>query len=152
MVTKWTSIAGRKENDGIDFYETPIWCTDKILEKVYFEWQILEPCCWAWAISKILEKKWYNVISYDIREDDGVYWKWWIDFLNCKYAEVDNIMTNPPFCKAQEIIEKSLNIVKKWWKVVMFLKLQFLEASERYNFFKDTPLKIIWVHSKRPTL
>ena len=153
MTTKWTSIAWRKINDWIDFYQTPTWCVEKLLEKETFIWPILEPCSWAWAISKVLEQKWYNVISSDIREDEWVYWNKWVDFLSFwKKSYIKNIVTNPPFCKAQEIIEKALDNVDNWWKIIMFLKLQFLEASERYKFFKNTPLKKIYIHSKRPTL
>jgi hypothetical protein len=34
----------------------------------------------------------------------------------------------------------------------MFLKLQFLESADRYEWFKNTPLKMVYVFSKRPTL
>jgi len=147
MTTKWTSIAWRKRNDWIDFYQTPTWCIEKLLEKESFDWSILEPCSWAWAISKVLENKWYNVISYDIRTDDWVYWKWWVDFLNCENAEVDNIITNPPYFIAEEFIKKSLEISN--WKIAMLLKLSFLESVWRYEFFKNTPLKKVYVFCKR---
>lgn len=151
MTTKWTSIAWRKRNDWIDFYETPTWCIEKLLQYEKFDWLILEPCSWAWAISKVLEKEWYSVISQDIREDDWVYWNKWINFLNFwRKSYIKNIITNPPFCLAQQIIEKSLEIAD--WKIAMFLKLQFLESAERYDFFKNTPLKTIRVFCKRPTL
>ncbi|MDT8337190.1 MAG: hypothetical protein RQ856_05105 [Candidatus Izemoplasmatales bacterium] len=48
---------------------------------------------------------------------------------------------------AQEFIEKSLQITNK--KVAMFLKIQFLEGKNRYNFFKETPLKVVHVFSAR---
>ena len=148
-MTKWTSIAWRKENDWIDFYETPIWCIEKLLEYENFTWNILEPASWNWAISKVLEQKGYRVISKDIRNDDKVYWEWGQDFLQ-SINNYDNIITNPPFCLAEDFIKKSLSVSSS--KVVMFLKLQFLESSGRYDFFKNTPLKKVYVLSKRPTL
>ena len=150
-MTKWTSIAWRKENDWIDFYQTPTWCIDKLLEHETFEGRILEPCSWAWAISKVLEWAWYDVLSCDIREDSEVYWRMGIDFLD---IDIDfnarNVVTNPPYCNAKQFIEKSLQVAEG--KVCMFLKLQFLESIDRYEFFKNTPLKKVLVFCKRPTL
>ena len=56
------SITGRKKNDVHDFYETPIWATEKALDAMlrdgYITKQdnILEPCSGAGAISNVLEK------------------------------------------------------------------------------------------------
>lgn len=147
MTTKWTSIAGRKRDDWIDFYQTPTWAIEKLLEKETFTKYILEPCSWAWAISQVLERRWYEVLSQDIRRDEWVYWSKWVDFFDCiKMWSVD-IITNPPYKYAQEFIEKALKITD--WKVVMLLKLSFLESVWRYDFFKSTPLKKVYVFCKR---
>lgn len=148
-MTKWISIAWRKENDWIDFYETPKWCIEKLLEKEKFIWNILEPASWWWVISKELEKNWYRVHSQDIRIDEWVYWSKWKDFF-IDWFSVNNIITNPPYCLAKEFILKSLELSTD--KVAMFLKLQFLESADRYEFFKNTPLKNVYVFCKRPTL
>ena len=146
MWIKWLSIAGRKHNTNIDFYQTPTWCVEKLLELEKFEWMILEPCSWAGAISQVLEKAGYDVISQDIREDDNVYWNKWKDFLEIG-DWYDNIITNPPYFIAQKFIEKSIEI--STWKVAMLLKLSFLESKWRYEFFKNTPLKKVYVFCKR---
>lgn len=151
MTTKWTSIAWRKRNDWIDFYQTPTWCIEKLLEYEKFDWRILEPASWAGAISKVLEKEWYIVISQDIRNDDWVYWEKWIDFLKqTKQLPYSNIITNPPFIYAKEFVEKALEISD--WKIAMLLKLSFLESKDRYEFFKNTPLKKVYVLCKRVTM
>jgi len=147
MITKWTSIAWRKRNDWIDFYQTPTWCIDKLLEKEIFNKNIHEPCSWAGAISKVLEKAWYNVLSQDIREDKGVYWEKWQDLLQYDKPKFWDIVTNPPYFIAKEFIEKSLTLTE--WKVAMLLKLSFLESKWRYEFFKNTPLKKVYVFCKR---
>lgn len=72
-MTKGISIAGRKVNDGVDFYQTPTWAIEKLLEVVTFEGNILEPCSGNGAISKVLEEHGYNVVSQDIRDDESVY-------------------------------------------------------------------------------
>lgn len=140
---KGTSIAGRKRDDGIDYYQTPIWATRALLEREMFEGSILEPCCGAGAISKLLS----NCTSSDIRTDKDVYEGKGIDIFSYKNNSFDNIITNPPYKYAQEIIEKSLEIARH--KVTMILKLCFLESERRYQMFKSTPLKIVYVFCKR---
>lgn len=61
--------------------------------------------------------------------------------------QVNNIVTNPPYKLAQEFIEHALKCADK--KVIMLLKLNFLEGQKRYNLFKETPLKTVYVFSKR---
>ena len=149
MVNNGTSISWRKINDWIDFYQTPTWCIEKLLEKESFIWPILEPCSWAWAISKVLENNWYRVYSQDIRIDDWVYWNKWVDFFKSDF-KASNIVTNPPYFCAKDFILKSLELSEN--KVVMLLKLQFLESVDRYEFFKNTPLKKVYVFCKRITM
>lgn len=64
-----------------------------------------------------------------------------------KNIRADNIITNPPFKSAQKFIEKALTIATK--KVVILQRLAFLESKERYKLFTTTPLKCIYVFSKR---
>lgn len=143
------SIAGRKrsyEATKNDFYQTPKWAIEELLKRETLNGSILEPCSGAGAISKVLECKYTNVISSDIREDDEVYGVKGVDIFK-REKHVDNIITNPPYKFATEIVEKSLEIANK--KVVMFLKLSFLESVKRYELFKKTPLKTVYVFSKR---
>lgn len=140
------SIAGRKRNDGIDYYQTPTWAIKRLLEIEKFEGTVLEPCAGAGAISKVLEEKGFEVTSSDIREDENVYGIKGIDMFNLD-KKIDNIITNPPYFCAKEIIEKSLELTAK--KVAMILKLSFLESMDRYDFFKNSPLKNVYVFCKR---
>lgn len=144
------SISGRKCNNGIDFYQTPTWAIEALLKNEKFEGTILEPCSGAGAISKVLEQHGYEVISSDIRNDPEVYGTQSCDIFDYENFEVDNIITNPPFKYAQEIVEKSLELTTK--KVAMLLKLVFLESERRYDFFQNTPLKNIYVFCKRITM
>lgn len=146
---KGISIAGRKKADGIDFYETPAWATEKLLEKESFIGNILEPCCGAGAISRILEAHNYSVISADIRTDSGVYGTPGVDFLSVANA-TDNVVTNPPYFCADEFVKHSLEIASG--KVAMLLKLSFLESVKRYPLFQLTPLRTVYIFSKRITM
>lgn len=153
-MSRGQSIAGRKVDyklNNNDFYETPSWATEIMLENIRFEGSIYEPCSGYGAISKILENKGYDVISSDLRDDEQVYGKKGVDMLSIQKENiVDNIITNPPYKFAQEVIEQSLKLANK--KVVMLLKLSFLESASRYDFFKNTPLKNVYVFCKRVTM
>jgi len=141
--------SSEKERDPQDFYRTPTYATEKLLELEQFEGTIWEPACGDGAISKVLIENGYsrfNIYSTDLF--DHGYGHSGIDFLKVKNnSTYDNVITNPPYKYAQEFIEKGLEVANK--KVVMLLKLNFLEGQKRYEFFKRTPLKNIYVFSKR---
>lgn len=59
----------------------------------------------------------------------------------------DNIITNPPFKLAKQFVEKSLSVAKR--KVAIIQRLAFMESKERYEMFTTTPLKTVYVFSKR---
>lgn len=131
-----------------DVYETPEELTDAILKKEKFEGNVLEPCCASGKMSKVIEKHGYSVISSDIRTED-IYGYGGVDFL--KYTEVaDNIMTNPPYSIATEIVRHALEHCKK--KVIVLVRVQFLNGVERKELYeKYTPKKLYFI-SRRPTL
>ncbi len=72
------------------------------------------------------------------------------DFLAC-FTPYNNgdIVTNPPYCKAQEFVEKALELIDDGRKVCMFLKVLFLESSRRKKLFQKYPPKAIYVSSSR---
>ena len=72
-----------------------------------------------------------------------------IDFLNYDGKWDGHIVTNPPYKRAKEFIEKALSVVSEGNKVCMFLKVQFLEGKARKKLFEENPPKRIWVSSSR---
>ena len=116
-----------------------------MLEHENFEGTILEPCCGEGHISEVLKECCYTVFSNDLI--DRGYGETFKDFLTEDFEKVDNIITNPPFKYAKEFIEKSLQVSNK--KVAMFCKLQLLEGVARKDMFENTPLKTVYVFSKR---
>lgn len=67
--------------------------------------------------------------------------------MNDDFEKVDNIITNPPYKYAKEFIEKALETSNN--KVAMFCKIQLLEGVSRYELFKNSPLKTVYVFTKR---
>jgi len=149
---KGTSLAGgtvnykRIEND---YYATDPGSTFALFNVEKFDsTSFLEPCCGEGHISKIIEYKFKNSTVDSTDLIDRGYGIGGIDFLKQEYdKKYDYVITNPPYKLAQEFIEKSLSITNK--KVVMFLKIQFLEGIGRYKMFKNTPLKTVHVFSGR---
>jgi hypothetical protein len=142
--------SSEKNREVEDFYPTPPYATLKLLEKETFSGSIYEPACGDGAISKILKDAYPNqkIYSTDL-VDRGYGEKTDIDFLTYDFKNFKpiNIITNPPYKLAQEFIEKSLELANS--KVVMLLKLNFLEGQKRYNLFKSTPLRSVYIFSKR---
>ncbi len=60
-----------------------------------------------------------------------------------------DIVTNPPYSKAQEFVEHALEIIETGRKVAMFLKIQFLEGKARRKLFDSQPPKVIYVSTGR---
>ena len=144
-MSKGISIAGRKRFSPFDFYETPVWATKEILDRIDLSKYktILEPCAGHGAISNLIS----NCIASDIREDDLVVGGKGKDIFTYPDNFCDVVITNPPYNIAQEVVEHSLKVAKN--KVIMLLKLSFLESVSRYEFFKNTPLKTVYVFCKR---
>lgn len=150
-VLSGTSLAGMsttRERIKDDFYATPENAIRAILDVVELKGSILEPACGDGAISKILKEYYPNseIISQDLV--DRGYGIGGVDYLTFNpNRKFDNIITNPPFNLAKEFIEKSLELAND--KVIIFAKIQLLESESRKDLFLNSPLKYIYVFSKR---
>ena len=143
-----TSLAGTsttRERVENDYYATPPGSTLALLEKEDFFGRILEPCCGEGHISEVLKNDGYEVISNDLV--DRGYGEFNEDFLISEDLLAENVITNPPFKYAKEFIEKSLSITTG--KVAMFCKIQLLEGVARRELFENTPLRTVYVFTKR---
>lgn len=151
-MSRGTSIAGRKNTSGPDFYCTPEWATRALMDKCSevggFEGTIYEPASGNGAMAKVIEDYYPDVIASDIQEE--CYGESNVDFLDITNFKVDNIITNPPYKLAQEFVNKALELTNS--KVAMLLKLTFLESTKRHKWWKTVPLRKVWVFSRRVTM
>ena len=69
-----------------------------------------------------------------------------IDFLKSD-IRADLIITNPPFSLMNDFITHGLEQTDRY--LVLFGKIQTLETVERVEILQKSPLKYIYVHSKR---
>lgn len=155
-VLSGTNLAGMsttRERVCNDFYATPPSAVKAILNKITLEGSILEPAAGQGHISKVLKEYYPNseIISIDLIQRENKFdipIQGGVDFLTYKFdRKFDNIITNPPFNLSQEFIEKALDLSNS--KVIMFAKIQLLEGNKRREMFDNSPLKYIYVFTKR---
>lgn len=126
-------IAGSSKNarNDNDFYSTPAWTTQALLDREKFEGMIWEPACGTGYISEVLKSNGYDVFSTDLI--NRLYGDQY-DFL--KYnKQVRNIVTNPPFNLLSEFIEHAKKCASD--KIAFFLKTTALEGLKRYDMWID---------------
>lgn len=138
------SDGDREEND---FYATHPSAVEMLCDLETFNKNILEPCCGQGHISEVLISRGYNVISHDLVNRG--YGEGGHNFLDRTEPFDGDVITNPPYKYALEFVNKSLELIPVGNKVVMFLKIQFLEGKSRALFFEKHPPKIVYVSSMR---
>ena len=120
----------RKKND---FYPTPPECTVALLD--FLEERFLlrqgdtiwEPACGSNAMVNVMLAKGYSVIGTDIVTGQ--------DYLTTDLREdYEWIITNPPFCSAQEFIMKSAARNKPF---ALLLKSQYWHSAKRRKIFSE---------------
>lgn len=138
------------ERQNEDFYATNPRDVELLFTEcgLQFSPNILEPCAGNGHISNVLKAHGYSVSSFDIVQRDYPL-DYVGDFLQWKGTFDGDIVTNPPYSLAYDFVNKSLDIIPNGKKVVMFLKLQFLEGCKRRKLFDTKQLKYVYVFSKR---
>ena len=151
------SVTGERQPQ--DYYATEPKALTKFLEKFREDGEEISPTVWECAcggghLVDALHNMGYGVFYTDI-VDYGYPDTILHDFFGelpfdspDKKVNMD-IITNPPYSMAKEFIEKALDVVSDNQKVIMLLKLTFLESKKRRELFEKYPPKYIYVSSSR---
>lgn len=125
-----------------DFYPTPEYVTQALLDKVRFEGVIWEPACGNGKMSEVIKDYGYHVISTDLVNRG--YWDALsgVDFL-MENEKHDNIITNPPFELAFPFIEQGLRLCRK--KLALLLPIRYLTGKKRAELYRKQPPRWIIV-------
>jgi len=160
-----TNRSDARDSHIADYYITPQKPIEAFLTEFFKdEWidlssqshRILDPCAGGdkendMSYPAVLFKMWagyYSIITNDIREDSPA--QTHVDFLEIQHDYTfDIVITNPPFNIAQQIIEKSLSVVKEWGYVIMLLRLNYIGSKAREEFWKKNKPYAIYAHNKR---
>ncbi len=137
----------RRAAHGADFYPTPRWATEALLEREHFKKTVAEFCCGNGAISRVLKQRGYTVYSSDLH--DRGYGEQGDAFAETR--RVSNIVTNPPFNLANALILHWKPLFRR--KMCLLLRTAFLEGARRYDtIFSDFPPARMYVFSERVTM
>ena len=133
-----------------DYYATNPSATKLLLDEcgIEFSNKIWEPACGGGHVADVL-KSYGKLVRCSDLVDRGYPNTEILDFFLCSETWDGDIITNPPYGKALEFVEKCLNVITTGHKVAMFLKLTFLEGNKRRLFFDVNPPKLVAVLSKR---
>jgi hypothetical protein len=84
-----------------DFYNTPTWVVNQVLEVEQPPQQIWEPCSGSGAIVRVLKQHGFKVVDADINPRNGQPRQ---DFFSVRERGAPAILTNPPFALATKWI------------------------------------------------
>jgi hypothetical protein len=168
MATKiGAAMAGGKTGSGeqrprqeADWYPTPKDVTCALFDRVRFDGGIYEPCCGDGSLALVAENDYaYDVVGTDLHDRGyGVGHGKQFDALKLTALLAPNVVTNPPFDKAAEIIEHLWSLGPS--SMAMLLKSTFWHAETRRDLFnRIRPTKVIaltwrpdFLGLKRPTM
>ena len=124
-----------------DFYPTPAWATEILLDRVMVSGSVLEPCAGQGHIANALRRgrRRVEVVTNDV--DPRLTADFHLDALFDEFAtkfKVDWIISNPPFNLADLIVPRCLEMAE--WGVAMLLRLSWLEPTKaRGSFLEKNP-------------
>lgn len=134
---------------GNDLYETPSVAVDALLRVENIPDVVWEPSCGPGAIVRVLRASGRvvyatDLVDYDSPDQDESGW----DFLMQRQLPLDvkAIVTNPPFKIADKFVAHALDLAPK---VVMLLRLAFMESERRRPILDNGTLARVHVFRKR---
>ena len=136
-----------------DFYATSPSTVKEFLSVCGHEFKdvkmIWENCCGQGHLAKVLVD-YFNegqIVCVTDLIDRG-YGMGGVDFLNMDFnPNADLIITNPPFSLVNDFIKVGLEKTNRY--LVYLCKIQLLETVGRKELLENSPLKYVYVHSKR---
>lgn len=138
----------QNERETNDYYATEPKAATLLMQVEELSPLIWECACGEGHLAKEFESAGHKVYASDIidRGYGAV-----SDFLTTTSPSLPccDIVTNPPYSKAQEFVEHALEIIGFGRKVAMFLKIQFLEGKQRRKLFDSQPPKVVYVSTSR---
>lgn len=150
--TLGASNHSNEERDPNDYYATDPKALELLLDEYGDEINlgkgIWEPAAGGGHLAEALRKRGHYVYASDV-VDHGYKYDQLIDFFAVNNANCMDIVTNPPYCVAKEFVEHALEVIDTGRKVLMFLKVTFLESKKRKELFEKYPPRAIYVSSSR---
>ena len=142
----FSSLSKQKRHDE-DFYATDPIALEKFLDQSGIRLSNVWECaCGQGHLAQVLKDR--DLLGKATDLIDRGYGEQFNFFYSSEVWEGD-ILTNPPYSEAQRFCEHALDCVDEGSKVIMLVRIQFLEGKKRKGFFQDSPPKFIYVSSSR---
>ena len=142
--------AGRAPLDerGLDLYETPGIAVEALLRVERLPRVVWEPACGPGSIVRYLRAHRISVVATDLVDYECPRSAGGFDFLKLQRPPPDChcIITNPPYKDATAFVRQALKLVPR---VVMLLRLAFLESERRSDILDGGRLRRVHVFAKR---
>jgi len=132
-----------------DLYETPIVAVHALLQVEPLPGVIWECACGPGSIVKVLRDAGHNVLATDLHDYGCPDSESRVDFLmeRAPSFAVGAVLTNPPYKLAADFVEHALLLGIP--KIVMLLRLQFIESEARRSILDRGMLARVHVFRKR---
>ena len=142
-----------RERAQADLYTSDPKAVQALLEAFPLNQYVFEPCAGLGHISELIKKTGRDVITSDIN-DYGYKLDFQRDFFQVKRGDVTaptpfDIVTNPPYKGALDFVKHAIELLEDGGRVIMLLRIQFLEGIERGQFFKEHPPRFVYVFTRR---
>ena len=156
-----SSTARGTSRENLDFYPTPGWCVDLLLDalNVCPEWRCLEPAAGDGAIVKRLLARGVPASGIGAVEIDPTRAEKVHEIVTCECSDFlkdppivgchELIVTNPPFALAADFAKTALFLAGDRGTVALLLRLNWLGSQERAAFHRAHPSDILLL-PKRP--
>jgi hypothetical protein len=134
---------------GDDLYETPSVAVHALLKAEDLSGIIWEPACGPGAIVQVLRDAGHRVHATDLVDYDCPESEARVDFLMERHPpfHIGTLVTNPPFKLAAQFVRHALLLGVP--KVVMLLRLAFLESEGRSDILNSGLLARVYVFRNR---
>lgn len=134
----------------LEHYETPAWAAQAILKKESLEGFVIDPCCGTGILAETAHRCGLPVHAIDIH-----FWGYRAQAAKQDYLETDSIYTkgefdifmNPPFSKAVQFVEKSLELGAR--KILCFQRFAWWESKSRRAFWEKYPPARVYICGDR---
>jgi hypothetical protein len=132
---------------GLDLYETPDVAVEALLRVEKLPHRVWEPAAGPGRLARVLERNGHSVCQSDVhdyKENPGTLIVQ--DFFDWRSTAIDTIVTNPPYQWAEKFVRHALKLCPR---VIMLLRLAFLESQRRTDILENAGLARVHVFRKR---
>ena len=148
FTTLGASAHSKEEREENDIYATDPKALEVFLEESGIELRNVWECaCGEGHLAKVLDAKGLLGRASDLI--DRGYGQTESNFYFFSDVWDGDILTNPPYGDAMKFCQHALDCVDEGSKVVMLMRIQFLEGQRRKPFLLANPPKYVYVSSSR---